>query len=327
MSKAKSKKAPKQRSQKAKPKAKVKATGQTHGTFNKLANMVCSNSNPFCPEANGAKLYDENSSRSLTYQDRFVINITTDANGQAFYAIGVGARTCYNVATITAGSVSAWGGWAAGSFYSSLSAAAGSYRAVSAGFHFRTTQAWSTATGSLIITEHVDDPTSVTGFTVGNMRLGPTAELFPVRDADVYFVSKPQGMSATTYTDIASTTILPFTLGTIAVTGATASTQIGAIEVIVNYEWMPIINTAYTLLSTPAAPVNPTVMQARSLVLANTAPIARMTPNHDRNWMSSAMGVLRRVLPMGIGMAFGPQAGMLANAAVGASTPMIMDAD
>lgn len=311
-----------------KSKRKLGNNNRTHGAFSSLTSMVCSNSNPFCPEANGAKLYDDNSSRSLTFQDRFIVSVSTDANGNAFIAVGTGARTGSNVATVTAGAVASWAGWSAGGFYGTLSTAAGTYRAVSSGFRWRTTQAWTDATGYIILTEHVDDPTANTGYGFNNARLGPTSELFPVRDADLYFVAKPQGMAATSYTDIASTATLPFTIGTLAISGATASTTIGVIEVIVNYEWLPLIGTAYGTLSTPAAPSNPVVMQTRSLVLSKTPAMGRNTANHDHNWMASAFNVLKRVVPMGIGMAFGPQAGMLANAAVGASSPMmIQDAD
>lgn len=326
MAKTKNVKAKKQKKQKN-GNRRVRPVASPIGSYSKLGSMVCSNSNPFCQEANGAKLYDDNSSRSLTYQDRFLVTVTTDANGAAFIALGTGARTGSNVATVTAGLVSAWAGWTAGGFYNTLSSAAGSYRAVSSGFRFRTTQAWTSATGTLIVTEHVDDPTTTTGYAGYNARLGPSAELFPLRDADVYFVAKPQGMAATSYQDIASTSPLPFTIATIAITGASASTQVATIEVIVNYEWLPLIATAYATLSTPAAPSNPTVMQSRSLVLSKVPPIGRYANNHDSSWMSTAMGVIRRVLPIGVGMAFGPQAGMIANAAVGGSTPMIMDAD
>jgi len=300
----------------AQPRARLVRQPQMRtGDYN-LAKAVCSNSNPFCPEAYGAKYYDENSVRSLTYQERTLFSLDTDAAGTCAYAFSMGARAARSQGTVVAGTITAWGAYADTNFYGT--AAAGEYRVVSAGFRYRTTQPWTEAKGVLVIQEHPNDPTSVTTIGVGNLRQGSNATMFAVRDADVYFIHKPQGMFSTSYTPIGNTGALSsWSSAVVGIVGGAASANAGYIEVITNYEYTAVASTAYSTMATPAAPSVPTVMQARAVVLGATPPIGKTTTTHDSTWMSDVMGVLKRIAPTAMTMAFGPEAGLLTNAFLG----------
>lgn len=295
--------------------------------YGNLATAICSQSNPFCPEANGAKLMDENSARSVTWQHRSSATISSDAAGLAMVAVSGGALDMIRLATLAAGVTSAWGASVNSSLYTTIGTTSGDQqRIVSWGFRFKTTLPYTTASGLMIVTETSADIVNVTsavGQDPGNMRLGNVAESYAVRDGDIYFIGRPLGAPSNEYQNINNPGSGHFTTALLALTGCAASSVIGYLETVINYEWTPRIGTSMAVMATPAAPANPAVLTARARLFDGAQTIGKVTTKHDHDWMGMAVNAARTLGPMAIGAVFGPAAGAGAYAA----THMIKDVD
>jgi hypothetical protein len=278
----------------------------------KPAEAVCSIFNPFCPEANGAKLFDDNSSRSCVFQARTAIAVTVDTNGaSAFYFTHNPNQMVVSASTITSSAVVAWGATNPNAFYSTVgNANIGSYRVVSWGVHYKTTLPWTTATGLMVVSEQNANTTATTGQNVGSMQSGMDVSTLAVRDAEFWYSGKPLGNAACDYivgagnnSYINYTTLLVTVVG-----GPVGSTQtIGYADVIVNYEWTPPSNGAYDYFSSPAAPSVPEIMGARA-DLAKSIPLV-IRAKDAVDYGHTVMGTL-----MDIGSTLGSMASMVSPA-------------
>lgn len=301
---------PKQQPKKQKSNARRMVSGS--GMSSNLSKVVCSISNPFCPEANGAKLPDPNTTRSLTYQNRQVIPIATEIDGEFGYFFNPNAFSTYTPAVLagSTGTISAWGSGSSSTFWSTIGTSIGSYRVVSWGLKYKTSQAWTSATGLMIVSEINGDPRLTTGQSINSLQLGTVGEYYPIRDADLYFIGRPTGMASQEYVAGSTSNVLPWTGCMITGTG-TASTTVGYVELVINYEWLPINNTGYVTASTAAASNNSVAMDTRAKLFEGVSTIARYTPNHDKQWMMKAGSSLLKTLA-------GSAVGYLRGGAVGA---------
>lgn len=214
----------------------------------------------------GAKVFDDNSARSLTFQSKNIVNIIADGAGSAFYSFGPNPSTSWYSSTITAGAVSGWSAANTNGFYGLVGTNCGSWRVVSYGFKYCTTQAWTAAVGTIIITEVAGyNPALNTGQVVASPSLGTKSAVAPLRDAVMTFIGRSSGKSANDYTLLISANDQnDWTTAYVAVTGATAAATVGYVELVVNYEWLPLYNTAFGLMATQANPNVPIIQDTRS---------------------------------------------------------------
>lgn len=216
--------------------------------------------------AANAKLFDGNTARSLTYQSKDIYPVTTLGTGDALLIVTpIPNRSFASMATEASGAVTTWSGYTTNSFYNAYNATGGAWRVVSYGFRLYTTQAWTSATGTYIVTETgATDITSSTGQVVASMSLGNTSKSFAVRDANITGIGRPSGVAATLYqASFTTNDYNDWTSFMIAVTSATASVTIANVEVTVNYEWMPRNNSGLATVATKAAPHVTQVMETR----------------------------------------------------------------
>lgn len=242
-------------------------------TISKISERVCAVYDAFCPAAKGAKIPDQNSASSFPYQTKAIYNVGVDAAGTAMVWVNWDPRDFVNVGTIAAGLVTAWTTGDSGPFYTQIQVAnISQWRVVSAGLKFKTTQAWSVATGSFIVTD-VGAPfvSGIVGQSVTSMTMG-RSEFFPIRDADITFLGGVRGTENTEYKNAyggdtaINGCILSFS-------GAVASATIGSIEVVVNWECIASTQSGFAAFASPAASHDPTVMDARARVPAATKTI------------------------------------------------------
>lgn len=241
-----------------------------------LVERVCSNYDPFCQMAMGAKMFDENTVPSLTYQNRMVVGVNTDANGVALVWVNPSVTQYVNTATIVAGAVNAW--TTSDTNFAATVGTSGihKWRVVSSGVRFFTTQAWTTASGYINVTEATDTFNSaVVGQTASSVRLGPRMKSLPLRDAKFTMVHRSKGMQARTYRDY--TDLDSGYSGTILYFNGTASTLVGYFEVITNFEWLPDAGTQYQYYTTPAAPSVPLIMDSVAKMASQTDNIKTIT--------------------------------------------------
>lgn len=249
--------------------ARKRATRNRKPTIpTELIHAVCSNTDPFCEHALNAKVYDTNSNRSLTFQSRDLITVTTSASGEAFIILTQNPFKAYApAATFAAGAVATWpGAYTVNSFYNQYNSTGGSWRVVSWGYKYYTTQAWTSAIGSVIITEIGGlDPSLITGQVVASLVNGSKAKVSALRDAVMTFIGRPSGEASNMYvTGFGTSDFNDWTLSYLAITGATASTVVGSIELVVNYEWLPRSASGLGPIATAAAPNIPVVNQLRA---------------------------------------------------------------
>lgn len=237
------------------------------GFVHNLAERVCSNLDPFCSSAHGAKLFDSNASPSLTFHSRQLFTVTTDASGNAMIWVTANPQKCIMEATFSSGVVASWLE-ESNSFYTLVGTSMNSFRVVSYGVRFNTTQSYMTATGTLVASETSQNyDSTIVGQNPLSTNLGLTVKTMPLRDASLQWFGRPRGVESTEYqqtwgADLAYTQLL---LGF----SGTASANIGYLEVIINYEWMPGTNTPFAAWATPAAPHIPEVINARSNVASS----------------------------------------------------------
>jgi len=261
--KSKPKKTPKQ------PKMKmVKAP-------NHLIEAVCSNYDPFCNAALGAKLHDRNTAPSLTFCSRNLVDVQTNAQGRAMVWMSVDPQLGIATAILDATGQATSYVTTANSFYSQITSATNQcsqWRVVSAGYRFFTTQAWSTAAGVLTVSEISSNYQPSVLPNVNSMNLGVTMKATPLRDSSVQTIFRPRGIESEDYENTYGAD-LGFTSSILCVYGASASTIVGTIEVVINYEWIPTLNSGFSLLATNAATHIPAVMDARTNLAQKVAPI------------------------------------------------------
>lgn len=225
-----------------------------------LIEKVCSNYDPFCQVARGAKIFDENTAPSLTFSSRQVLALTTDAAGEALFWFNSAPDLMYMNATISAGLVTSWTS-SSSTFSTLVGTAISRWRVVSTGIRYNTTQSWTNASGYINITETNETAlASQTGQAANSLRLGPIVHTLPLRDAKLTCIGRSQGMTARTYKEKTDTNS-GFS-GFLLYANGTASTTVGYIEIVTNYEWQADAYTSYQNYATPAAPKVPLILDA-----------------------------------------------------------------
>lgn len=280
-----------------------------------IAEKVCSVYDPFCPAAKGAKIPDQNSSTSFPYQTRVGFPIIVDANGAGMYWINWDPATLFNSATVVLGVTTAWFSNTAGTFYTMVGTSVAQWRVVSAGFKFKTTQPWTTATGSLIVSDvsQVFNAADV-GQQLGSLQMG-RAEMYPVRNADVTFTGGVRGSENNNYNaNFGNDPAMNG--GILSFFGCAPSVTVGYVEIIVNWEALPVADGGFQSFATPAAKHEPTVMDARARLPSITNTITSATnmahdATHTINGASKAINEIT-AMASAISGAYNSPAGKLA---------------
>jgi hypothetical protein len=319
--KNKSKKANKTKPRPKKGKSKNKQSSgmrlQPSNLPNGIIEKVCSNYDPFCQAAQGGKLFDENTAPSLTYNNRQIFAVTTDAAGEYLAWFNNTPTRWFNTATIVAGAVTAWTSLDS-NFYTNIGTAGISkWRVVSTGLRFFTTQSWTTATGYMNITEaseYLQLPPTV-GFVAGSLRLGPRSKTLAIRDANCTVIGRSKGMVSRTYKD-APEADSGYT-GSILYFNGVPSTTIGYLEVVTNFEWIADPGSNYQFFASPAAPHSRTVLDSVTKLATDTNNIKTLSDGIDnahsfmkdaKNAVSKTVGLIEDAAAIG-GMIYPPLRG------------------
>lgn len=266
-----------------------------HPAVSRAVHQVCSNYDPFCQAAIGAKQFDNNTMPSLTYQNRQIVAVVTDAAGYAAIWFN-GTPTAYlSVATISGGLATAWTP-SDSNFYSTITATGLSqWRIVSSGLRYYTTEAWTTATGYMNITELTQTYGGVTGQAVGSLRLGPIVKTVPLRDAQITYICRSKGMKSKEYQE--ATQLDSGYTGCFLYFAGTPNTTIGILEFNTNYEWTADPNSSYQYFSSPAADHKPLILDAVTTMSTINSNIKTFTGGVESaaSFMSEAKAAVNKV--------------------------------
>jgi hypothetical protein len=264
--------------------------------ISRAVHQVCSNFDPFCQAAVGAKQFDSNTMPSLTYQNRMVHAVVTDANGFAAVWFNNTPTGYYALGTVTGGNVASWLGVDSNFLTSVTATNLSQWRIVSSGMRYFTTQSWSTASGFINVTEMSQTYFSgFTGFPANSLRLGPISKTVALRDAQITFVARSKGMKAREYQET-SAGDSGYT-GCLLYFAGTPSTTIGHIEFSTNYEWTADPNSAFQLFASPAAEHKPVILDAVTHMSSVNSNIKAFTGGVESaaNFMSEAKGAVNKI--------------------------------
>jgi hypothetical protein len=215
---------------------------------NRFVEAVCSNIDPFCPAADGAKQFGGGASnKSVPVRCIGLGYVTTTGGGEAITRIQPNlVYTMQDASSITSHAAAGWSTAVPMSAYSELSTYDGQYRIVSFGVHVFSTTAATASQGavSLVTTAGPDD----------TLNVGNTMHLDTQRTSlaglDAYWIAKPADLSQD-FVDIASTVKTGWSNLYIVVSAAATSTVVIGYEVIMNIEWYPTLPGILSSVSTP----------------------------------------------------------------------------
>jgi len=236
------------------------------GPSNELITAVCSNLDPFCPHAEGAKLYDRDSSKTFAIQVKSYQGLNTDANGKGAMEVNASLNDSFTTAsTITGDAVTAWNAYSTADGYSSIDATFNKYRIVSWGVRVYCSAKATESQGTLILATASDSGIS---FNVASSSYEEVMR-FPLYGADVYWISKAQSYTATKFEAIATAVSNDWNHLYIGLDNCQASSNVLGIEIVYNLELQVDPLDFFSRATTPAWPDNVLVQQAVAMVASD----------------------------------------------------------
>lgn len=230
----------------------------------RLMERVCALTNPFCPEARGSKIPDDDSAYSIPCTMTSTFEVTTDANGDAAFSMQPALASVFKTSPVTGTTATAWTGAAAMKDYTALLASADQYRIVSMGVRVYSVLAPTNQSGYCRIMtapEAFADGVDLDG------GLWEAVETYPVSELDCHVVLKPQGNEWKQYID--TPTAANYNYVAAIVKGAAASSTAFIVEITIHIEFLVNIGNITASIATPGAPSSPQALAAASRVHAS----------------------------------------------------------
>lgn len=254
---------------------------------------VCSQINPFCAEALGAKIYDLSSAKTLTSCVRKIFDITTDTDGRAFYMflgnlVITGTKGTIDPAGDT---ILSFTGLGAVPMYAEYLANAKRYRVVSFGCRFVPTIAALENSGAVIATEVDFSP--ATGTQYNSVNLSPVNIVRSLPGDPLFWISRPTDMEYTAFETIDASVGNQRTALALAITGGQSNSTVGIVEYVMNIELVPTSNSIGGLFPTSASPAVPAIMNTASNVMRD------MKPLHSGTQESLTQSIMEEVKTVG----------------------------
>jgi len=283
---------PRKRTQKKRvPKPKSAKAGLSKQDRSKIKEAVCSQIDPFCDRAVGAKMYDESSWPSHTLTATKLVPVGTDANGN-FALLFSSLPTYYfqTAAGFTGTVVSSWNTHVDIDNNAAHVNQFSYFRVVSSGLRFYSTVNSDADKG--LVTIATDYSGSVTNLPDILATTFAEAERLPLRDCDITWVAMNTSANHSEYRSFSTSTPseMPATsIALLGVTGAAASTTVGYVELVTHYECRATTTGYLGPSATPPAPH----IDAIQTIAANVA--KTMKPSHITKHISFGKKVLGAV--------------------------------
>jgi hypothetical protein len=246
---------------------------------------TCSILNPFCPAAKGARLPDGNADKTMPFQERYLVTVTTDATyGYAAFVFcpNNNYTNWYQATAFNASKqITTWGAIQQGSTLQSNTwgTYANRTRIVSAGIKWIPTIAATAAGGPMIISQ-LNEPQALVGTSGGATNILPAVGLGVATKAQdfrdpVTCISVPADDSATLFnTPTAGISSAPGNSSNsysgyfFSFTGPT-NTVLGTFEYVINYEVEIVFSGSGNILGqmVTTSPDNPVAIAARKSIV------------------------------------------------------------
>jgi len=259
-------------------KAHINAPLSNRGKVNracldKLCAAVCSQIDPFCAQACGAKRLDETTTKSIPMQFRVLTDLQqlTALGGTAGTQIQPNLANVYRRATAaTTRDLNVWGAWAAFPGYSTANFSG--YRVVSGGAHIFTISPPTAANGVVGVFTHL-------GAAPATVDLASSLYTDVYRDTrynnEFCVTFKSEGKQANSYIAISDTSSPAWTTHTIFGDLMTLVNNefVSFIEITLNVEIHAVEETTYSLIQAGASPAVPQVEAIAANTLAALNPV------------------------------------------------------
>lgn len=227
-------------------------------------------SNPFSEQAVGAKLPDENSTKSVAVTIRDTFTMATDANGRADVCVGpnVGANTYTHAATSGSTGVSTWASGNTLTDIAAYQAAFDKYRIVGWGLKVTNLEPPTNQSGFFRIITTPSPPYASTPF-ITNGGLHEDIKIFPGSEMDIHWISKSQGAEFKDYIQWTGIAAPSWDYCHIRYEGGPASKSAAVlVQVVYHLECQIELGSVSSTMATAAAPHKPHVMTASANTLA-----------------------------------------------------------
>jgi hypothetical protein len=243
-------------------KGSVGAVGLSNGAIRNASAI----SDPFSPNARGAKIPDSNSSRSvpITLRTRTALSTNASGNGSRLVTPGLADHVCAPSAiTTTSTTIDIQTNATDISDFAAIAAACDSYRIVSWGIRVFSPLSPLDQHGEVTLITLPDDAVNYFGANVAfSGSLFEGVSRYPMANCDIHWVSKPKGNRWMDYTAVANS-FPAYDSVLVVLTGAKATqTQALIIESFINIEAQPTLLSISSLVSTPAADHHPHALAA-----------------------------------------------------------------
>jgi hypothetical protein len=254
---------------------KRKNVGASRITKTKLAEAVCSQTDAFCPHAKDAKIYDIDSSRTLTAQLRTTIPIVNNGSGKSTTQISGSLAESYRVASAWTGSLpTSWGSNTPVTDFTSIDALASRFRIVSWGVRIQSNCNTNAATG-LAYVQVCSAKSDIDYKSI----MVTEALVTPILGCDVTILCTPMSSTYTSFVPMSQAASAAGIIYPTIVVSTAGENSVSAlvIEVVYNIEYIPLV--ALANMATPANPYNPTVTAMTSYLQGVTPAIYDMGMN------------------------------------------------
>lgn len=221
-------------------------------------------SDPFSDQARGAKIPDEDSTKSFAVQIRDIAGIDSDANGRAAMVIRPGTASSVDTGNvITATEVTSWNGSVSLSDNTALAAAGNQYRIVSWGVRIYSQLAPTNQSGQFRVITMPEDHVSPFNY---NTSFFEEIKVYPTTEDSVHWISKPIGVTWKEYVDVGNH--CPWERVVIVAEGLPAiQPNCFTVEIVMNLEIQPQLGSITGAIANDAAEHKPHVMTAAGEVL------------------------------------------------------------
>jgi len=227
------------------------------------------NSNPFSVEADGSKIPDGNTSKTVALQVKQTISMSSDASGKLYHQFQANLMDMHMYAlTFSGAAVATWSASEDSDYVTALNTQYSRYRVVSWGIRIFTVLSPTEQSGS-IVCQSADELHANPDYT---SYLFEEVKSFATDDLEVVFIGKETDARRRQYRliDAAGTAAAARDVGMnilyVGGSGLPASKQCFTAEIVMNIECQPLSLTTGSLLATPAAHHDPIGLAA----VANT---------------------------------------------------------
>jgi len=235
-----------------------------HAANQKLCRTICSQIDPFCTSACGAKIMDNNRTSTVSFQSKSFVTLSSLASNNAAIMISPAIHNSYRLAnSIVGDNVVATDPWVTIPEEPSLSVSFSEYRCVSFGVRVFGSAALATSQGTVTIATMPS--TGSTGWNISSSMYTDLLRV-PLNDCEVTWVSSPTAVDAQEFVSNAAGFIPHMSVCSIMLDGVAASTPCVGIEITYNYELRPTVGNFAAHLASGPSPSAPDLVAAAATV-------------------------------------------------------------